>query len=51
MKVIIRFKSPYFFLCSECQKWWIGTSELNPDTNPHIGHSVLMIKYEKEVSA
>ena len=47
MEIVIRFHSPYIYVCSECQKWWTGMDEFRKGLNPHLGHSILTINVEK----
>jgi hypothetical protein len=46
MEIVIKFHSPYIYVCAECQNWWVGMDEFRKEPNPHYGHSILPIKVE-----
>ena len=46
MEIVIRFHSPYIYVCAECQNWWTGMDEFRKEPNPHYGHSILTINIE-----
>ena len=46
MEIVIRFHSPYIYVCAECQNWWVGMDEFRKEPNPHYGHSILTINVE-----
>ena len=48
MEILIRFRSPYIYLCADCQKWWTGMDEFRKEPNPHLGHSVMAIRTDKQ---
>ena len=48
MQIVIEFKSPYIYLCPECEIWWKGLGEFQKEPNPHYGHSILVFNTEKE---
>ena len=50
MQIVIEFKSPYIYLCPECEIWWKGLGEFQKEPNPHYGHSILVFNTEKEPS-